>query len=173
MARKRSWPAVSQMWASDEEVVDEGEEVDGSESEVVDDGEEAVDSSMMARRRRWHRRMQGAGEGGGDGAARRRRRRRRTQGAGEGGGGAGEREKFQDSGGDYSLTRGSAWIEPQYTAIHEQPNSHLGRMWELIQAWATFHGRPGLGLFHTETQTAKRGLRWVVWALHVQPVFDR
>nr|AAM08738.1 Hypothetical protein [Oryza sativa Japonica Group]AAP51958.1 hypothetical protein LOC_Os10g03710 [Oryza sativa Japonica Group] len=49
--------------------------------------------------------------------------------------------KFQASGEDYSLTRGSAWIEPQYTAIHEHPNSHLGQMWELIQAWAAFHGR--------------------------------
>uniref|UniRef100_A0A0E0MLV6 Uncharacterized protein n=1 Tax=Oryza punctata TaxID=4537 RepID=A0A0E0MLV6_ORYPU len=74
MARKCSWPAMSQIWASDEEAVDEGEEVDGSESEVVDDSEEAVESLMMARRRRWRGSEKAAAQ---EDAGRRRSRRRR------------------------------------------------------------------------------------------------
>lgn len=108
----------------------------------------------------WQGRGGQFGEGGGGAAGRRGGGGR----LGESGGGAGgvascgvHAREFQASGEDYSLTRGSAWIEPQYTAIHEQPNAHLGRMWELIQAWAAFHGRAGLGpVPHRNTNSQTR-----------------
>ncbi len=108
----------------------------------------------------WQGRGGQFGEGGGGAAGRRGGGGR----LGESGGGAGgvasygmHAREFQASGEDYSLTRGSACIEPQYTAIHEQPNAHLGRMWELIQAWAAFHGRAGLGpVPHRNTNSQMR-----------------